>query len=84
MRRGAVTLVAAPGETDRIRYGLVVRRSAGGAVVRNRIKRRLRHAIEQIPLEQGMDYLILADSEVAEVAFERLVAWLGDAQGALR
>jgi hypothetical protein len=31
-----------------------------------------------------MDYVILAEGEAAEVPFERLVAWLGDAHGALR
>lgn len=48
-------------------------RSVGNAVKRNRAKRRLRHALAGIPLEQSMDYVIIADRSVIEVRFENLV-----------
>lgn len=48
-------------------------------MTRNRSKRRLRHAIEKIPLEQGMDYVIIGDRRVFDVPFEKLTAWLREA-----
>jgi ribonuclease P protein component len=52
----------------------------GEAVRRNRIKRRLRHAVRALQLEPDMDYVIIASAEVAETPFPQLVQWL---QGAL-
>jgi len=53
-------------------------------VTRNRSKRRLRHAIEKIPLEQGMDYVIIGDQRVFDVPFDKLSAWLREAVDNLR
>jgi ribonuclease P protein component len=83
-RRGAVTVAAFPGIGAQTRVGLVVRRNVGNAVRRNRAKRRIRHALMRIPLEQGMDYVIIAGPRVVEVGFDRLVEWLDDAVGDLR
>lgn len=84
IRRGAVTVIGAPGETGTCRVGLVVGRSVGGAVERNRAKRRLRHALQKIPLEQGMDYVIIADRRVVTATFDDLVSWLADGVDRLR
>lgn len=77
-------MVGAPGDGGETRVGLVVGRNVGGAVTRNRSKRRLRHAIEKIPLEQGMDYVIIGDQRVFDVHFEKLTAWLREAVDDLR
>lgn len=61
------------------RIGLVVGRSVGKAVRRNRARRRIRHALTEIPLEQGMDYVVIAEAQVVEVSFDRLCGWLSDA-----
>ena len=83
-RQGAVTVVAMEGSTPAPRLGLVVRRDVGNAVRRNRAKRRIRHALKRIPLEQGMDYVIIAGRQVVEAPFDRLVGWLDTAIGKLR
>lgn len=75
-------MVVAPGEAGTTRVGLVVGRRVGNAVHRNRAKRRLRHALTEISLEQGMDYVIIADREVLDIPFESLVERLGTAVAA--
>ena len=45
------------------RTGLTVSRKVGGAVVRNRVRRRLREALKQVPVElfaPGYDYVFIA------------------------
>lgn len=78
-RRGGIVVVRSPGRDDRARFGLVVSKGSGNAVVRNRIKRRLRHAVAGLRLEPGYDYVIIASREVADIPFPRLVRWLSDA-----
>ena len=60
------------------RLGIAVPRAAGGSVVRNRIKRRLREAwralLGDVPL--GYDYVLVARPGLAEAAEERGFAWL--------
>ncbi|MFO7298820.1 MAG: ribonuclease P protein component [Actinomycetes bacterium] len=75
-RSGGIVLVSAPGRPGPPRVGLVVPRSVGKAVVRNRIKRRLRHAAAMAPLEPGVDYVIIANRSVEEVPFTELRGWL--------
>ena len=69
-------MVRSPGQPGPPRFGLVVSKSSGNAVARNRIKRRLRHAVGALPLQPGMDYVIIANSQVAEVSFARIEGWL--------
>ncbi len=75
-RRGGIVVVSSPGPTGPPRLGLIVSKSCGPAVVRNRIKRRLRAATGNVQLEPGTDYVIIATKEVAEVPFDRLTGWL--------
>ena len=76
IRRGGLTLVSSPGPDDETRIGLVVGRTVGNAVKRNRAKRRLRQALRQMQWEQGMDYVIIADREVGEAPYAVLSDWL--------
>jgi ribonuclease P protein component len=69
-------LVRAPGGDGPPRVGLVVAKGGGGAVGRNRIKRRLRHAMVGKMLQPGTDYVIIANREVSEVPFAQLETWL--------
>ena len=65
-----------PGRQGSPRLGLVVSRGSGNAVKRNRIKRRLRHATAELQLQPGMDYVIIANGQVAEVPYARIEGWL--------
>jgi ribonuclease P protein component len=60
------------------RLGLAVPKAAGGAVARNRIKRRLREAwraqLDRIP--QGRDYVLIARPGLPETAEARGFEWL--------
>lgn len=77
-------MVAAPSQEPGPRVGLVVGRGVGNAVRRNRAKRRIRQALLEIPLEQAMDYVIIADRQVVEADFTELSGWLRRAVEALR
>ena len=69
-------MVQCPRRAGPPRVGLVVAKSAGNAVTRNRIKRRLRHIVRTLPLKPGIDYVIIGASQVAEVSHPQLVGWL--------
>jgi len=57
------------------RYGIVVSKRVGSAVVRNLIKRRLREALYQIHprLKQGYDVIVIARPVIVEQPFEKLL-----------
>lgn len=69
-------MVQCSGEPGVSRVGLVVSRSTGNAVTRNRIKRRLRHTLEAVQLRPGIDYVLIGSSQVTEVPHSELVGWL--------
>ena len=69
-------MVTAPGSNGAVRVGLVVSRGSGGAVARNRIKRRLRHAIAGQQFKPGNDYVIIASPQVKEISFAELGTWI--------
>ena len=61
------------------RLGLAVSRKVGGAVVRNRLKRRLRAAFEELAPEAARpdaDYVLSARPGLAEATEERGAGWL--------
>lgn len=60
-------------ELERSRIGLAVTKRAGGAVMRNRIKRRLRAAIDTLGLPGGWDVVITARAPAATVPYDELV-----------
>jgi ribonuclease P protein component len=66
------------------RVGLTVTKKTGGAVERNRIKRRLREALRHakaLSTEPDTDYVVVARREALTLAFDRLIA---DLQAAMR
>jgi ribonuclease P protein component len=75
-RSGAIVVIVAPGLPNTLRFGLVVGRKVGGAVVRNRVKRRIREALLRADPPVGIDVVVIGSREVANVPFERLVQWL--------
>ena len=75
-RRGPirVAFVSTGGHLDRPQVAFAVSKRCGGAVERNRIRRRLRAALAQVtpPIERGA-YLIGTDPEVADLSFDQLI-----------
>jgi ribonuclease P protein component len=73
-----LTLVVLPNELPHNRYGFVVSKRVGNAVMRNLIKRRLREIMRQLDraerLPAGHDYLFIVRPVVAAVPFTTLRA----------
>ena len=66
----------------KVRIGFTVTRKTGGAVERNRIRRRLRAAVADIVPEMGRaghDYVIVARRGLLTAPFDRIRASLADA-----
>ena len=54
------------------RYGFVTSKRLGGAVVRNRVRRRLREAVRVLPLRPGWDIVLNAKTAAARADFHAL------------
>lgn len=87
IRAGARHLVlhAAPNGLDHPRLGLSVSRRVGGAVVRNRVRRRIREAYRTHRgwFPPGMDVVVSARPSAAEATWEELLEDLRKALGRL-
>lgn len=60
------------------RYGFVVSRKLGKAVVRNRLKRQLREAARAIPTRPGRDLVFIARRPAAGADYRQLRAAIGE------
>jgi ribonuclease P protein component len=64
-----VVIRALPNGLGSSRYGFVVSRRVGKAVIRNRVKRRLREIIRKIPVKPGWDIILIARIPAAVAGF---------------
>ncbi|MEJ2148194.1 MAG: ribonuclease P protein component [Chloroflexota bacterium] len=69
-----ISLSVLPSGLPHSRYGFVASRSVGAAVVRNRVKRRLRAAVRNLlpHLTEGYDVVTIAHPPAAEATFQEL------------
>jgi ribonuclease P protein component len=67
-----VVVRAAPNGLDTTRYGFTVSRRVGKAVVRNRVKRRLREILRRAALRTGWDIVVIARSPAAQAEYHNL------------
>lgn len=68
-----MTLRALANEYGFSRYGFVVSKALGGAVVRNKVKRRLREITRRLTIQEGWDLVFIAKKGAAEANFSQLV-----------
>jgi ribonuclease P protein component len=61
-----------PNDLDHNRYGFVTSKKLGGAVVRNRARRRLREIARETPARTGFDVVLSAKTAVAKAEFADL------------
>lgn len=85
-RRGPVAVTWLPAASDPMpRVAFAIGRAAGGAVVRNRIRRRLRAALQELLADGRLPagtYLVSGTAEVADLPWPELVALLDAAVAA--
>lgn len=69
-----VVLVAAANDLDHTRFGFAVGKKIGRAVVRNRVKRRLREVVRlhRQTIPPGWDIILIARTALQDVSFEQL------------
>lgn len=68
----ALVLVALPNGLGMSRFGYTVGKRVGNAVVRNRIKRRLREVARHSEVARGWDLVVIARAEAASEDFQGL------------
>lgn len=69
-----VVLKAIPNGLEFNRYGFVVGKRLGKAVVRNRVKRLLREVSRAIPTKPGWDMVFIARSQAATASYHEVGA----------
>ena len=69
-----IILVVSPNQKEISRFGITAGRTVGGAVVRNKAKRRMREVIrEHLPsIEPGWDIILIARSPIAEAKMPQI------------
>ena len=72
VRHRLITLRSRPNSLEHCRVGFAVGRPVGGAVVRNRVKRRLREIARALPLAPGHDIVIAARPPSRQAGFAEL------------
>lgn len=65
-------------QLDHNRYGFVTSKRLGKAVVRNRVRRRLREALRSLPVRAGWDVVISAKAPAAQADFHELKRAVAD------
>ncbi len=73
-----LVLRSLPNELEHNRYGFVTSKRVGNAVVRNRVRRRLREAVRSLTNRPGYDVVISAKTAAAQADFHRLKRAVSD------
>lgn len=69
----ALVMIAVPTQGPASRIGFIVSKKVGGAVTRNRVRRRLRELFRQLPARPvGMDIVVIARPQARAMDYETL------------
>lgn len=68
-----LTLRALPNDADTSRFGFLISKRVGKAVVRNRARRRLREICRREPVAPGWDLVLIAKPAIVNAPFEAIV-----------
>ncbi|MEZ4501673.1 MAG: ribonuclease P protein component [Dehalococcoidia bacterium] len=71
-RQRLLAMVARPNDLEATRVGFAISRRVGGAVVRNRVRRRLKALLRELPIAQPTDLVLTAQPAAAEATFADL------------
>lgn len=75
-KAGGVNVIQASNDADVTRVAVIVSKRVGGAVARNRAKRRVRAVLREIHLPESTDVAVVVSKPVLDASFDRLRAWL--------
>jgi ribonuclease P protein component len=75
---GLLALRMLPNGLDINRYGFSVSKRLGNAVVRNRVKRRLRQMARLTPTRKGWDLVVVARQPASAASYKQLEKALSD------
>ena len=75
---GLLALRALPNGLDINRYGFSVSKRLGNAVVRNKVKRRLRQVVRLTPTRKGWDLVVVARQPASAASYKQLETALAD------
>jgi ribonuclease P protein component len=67
-----IAVRTAPNGLELSRHAYAVSKRVGNAVVRNKVRRRLREALRSLPLQEGFDVVISVRPEAARATFRDL------------
>ena len=67
-----------PNGLDTFRFAIVAGKRIGNAIVRNRVRRRLREIARQLPIRPGLDLIFGARPEAATASFRELATAMRD------
>ena len=70
---GLIILRVLPNRLPHNRFGITASKALGKAVVRNRVRRRLREGLRTLTLEPGWDIVVSARRLAAEAGYHRLL-----------
>ena len=71
-----------PNQLGHVRYGFAISRRVGGAVVRNRLRRRLRELVRELPPDGGYDLVVVLRPASVQASYSELRTALRSLAGA--
>lgn len=84
MSDGLMMFGSVPSDSEMTRVGLVVSKRVGGAVTRNRVKRRLRECFSSLAIQPGYDIVVSARPAAAHAEYHMLLSSLKRLAGRAR